>query len=397
MDSIPAFNDVQSTKIPANALPQSEEELLAWVRLSRSRRVGPSTFIRLIREHSHAEAALNALPQVAVKAGARGYAPCSVAQAEAEMEAGLKAGAELLCLGGPGYPPHLALIPDPPPLLWAIGDVSLAAKPTVGLVGARNASSLGQRMARILAEELGGEGYVIASGMARGVDAAAHKASLATGSIAVLAGGVETVYPRENKALWSELATEGLIVSEAPVGTAPQARHFPRRNRIISGISLGVVVIEGAAKSGSLITARNALDQGREVMAVPGSPLDPRASGCNMLLRDGAGLVRSGADVIEHLNGAAQRYLPMDMPDVHIAHPPAYTEKTAPPAEKTINKTDQPLPAAIKSILSTAPIPEDTLIRESGLTTPEAMELILEMELAGEIKRHPGGMLSLAG
>ncbi len=381
----------QSQKIPASALPQSEEELLAWLRLARSRRVGPGTFIRLLREHGHAGAALAALPGVAAAAGVKGYAPCPPDHANAELEAGFKAGAELLCLGAPEYPPHLALIPDPPPVLWAIGDPGLAQRPAVGLVGARNASSLGQRMARILAEELGPAGYVITSGLARGVDTAAHIASLETGTVAVLAGGVDVVYPRENKALWQQICQQGLVVSEAPIGTAPQARHFPRRNRIISGISLGIVVIEGAAKSGSLITARNALDQGREVMAVPGSPLDPRASGCNMLLRDGAGLVRSGADVIAYLQSAAQGVLDMDAPEAPPSppHPPARPL----PAEKA----DSPSRAAnLKALLSTAPIPEDTLIRESGLPTPKAMEMIFDLEMAGEITRHPGGLLSLA-
>ncbi len=379
-----------SQKIPTSALPQSEAEVLAWLRLARSHRVGPSTFIRLLREHKDAEAALAALPQVASSAGAISYTPCRADQANAEMEAGFKAGAELLCLGTPEYPPHLALISDPPPVLWAMGDPALAHRPTVGLVGARNASSLGQRMARILAEELGPAGYTIASGLARGVDTAAHLASLESGTIAVLAGGVDVIYPRENKALWEQIAHRGLVVSEAPIGTSPQARHFPKRNRIISGMSLGIVVIEGAAKSGSLITARNALDQGREVMAVPGSPLDPRATGCNMLLRDGAGLVRSGADVIEYLESATQGMMDFSTP-TGITPP-----QTAKPIRSAASQsTSHPIAPNLKSLLSTAPVPEDTLIRESGLPTPKAMELIFDLEMAGEITRHPGGMLSL--
>jgi len=374
-----------SQKIPPSAMPQSEDEILAWLRLARSRRVGPSTFIRLLREHGNAETALKALPQVASQAGAKGYTPCPADHANAELEAGFKCGAELLCLGTPEYPPHLALISDPPPVLWAIGDPGLAHRPTVGLVGARNASSLGQRMARLLAQELGPAGYVIASGLARGVDTAAHHASLETGTIAVLAGGVDVIYPRENKDLWQQIAHQGLVVSEAPIGTSPQARHFPKRNRIISGMSLGIVVIEGAAKSGSLITARNALDQGREVMAVPGSPLDPRAIGCNMLLRDGAGLVRSAADVIEYLESAAQGILEIPMPEL----------KTIPAPSSAKLMSSSSIPTNLKSLLSTAPIPEDTLIRESGLPTPKAMELIFDLELSGEITRHPGGLLSL--
>ena len=380
------ISTVQSTKIPPDALPQSEEEVLAWLRLSRSHRVGPSTFIRLIREHGSAESALAALPQVAASAGASRYAPCSAEHANAELEAGFKAGAELLCLGAPEYPPHLALIPDPPPVLWAIGNPELAHRQAIGLVGARNASSLGQRMAKLLAQELGAAGYIITSGLARGVDTSAHEASLNTGTIAVLAGGVDNVYPRENKALWQQIGAHGLIVSEAPMGTSPQARHFPKRNRIISGISLGIVVIEGAAKSGSLITARNALDQGREVMAVPGSPLDPRASGCNMLLRDGAGLVRSGADVIEFMESPSQDLFAFSPPE--ISAPPEPTPVVSPAAA--------PLPlSGLKAMLSAAPISEDTLIRESGLPTPQAMEVIFDLELAGEIIRHPGGLLSL--
>jgi len=373
-----------SQKIPQQALPQSEAEQLAWLRLARSRRVGPSTFIRLMRAHGHAEAALAALPEIAQAAGASGYAPCPPDLANAELEAGFKAGAQLLCLGTPEYPPHLALIADPPPVLWAIGNPTLAHRPAVGLVGARNASSLGQRMARILAQELGPLGYTITSGLARGVDTAAHHASLETGTIAVLAGGVDVIYPRENKALWAQICQHGLVVSEAPVGTAPQARHFPKRNRIISGISLGIVVIEGAAKSGSLITARNALDQGREVMAVPGSPLDPRASGCNMLLRDGAGLVRAGADVAEYLESAAQGVMAMEVKTKATAAP----RPTSPPRST--------IAPSLKALLSSAPITEDTLIRESGLPTPQAMAQIFDLEMAGVITRHPGGLLSLA-
>jgi len=376
--------DVQSSKIPASALPASADGRLTWLRLARSSRVGPSTFIRLLRAHGTAQAALEALPHVAAEAGARGYSACGFAEAEAEIEAAHRAGAHMLCLGAPDYPPHLALIPDPPPLLWAIGAPGLAHRPAVGLVGARNASSVGLRMARLLAEELGAAGYMVASGLARGVDTAAHNASLATGSIAALAGGVDTVYPRENRALWQSMAERGLLLSEAAMGTAPQARHFPRRNRIISGVALGIVVIEGAAKSGSMITARNALDQGREVMAVPGSPLDPRASGCNMLLRDGAALIRSAADIIECLASPAQPGLPLDFSPPQPAPQPAPRPAPAAPAP------------GLLALLSTTPIAEDTLIREIGLPTDKAMELIFGMELAGEITRHPGGMLSRA-
>ncbi|MCF6272755.1 MAG: DNA-processing protein DprA [Rhodobacteraceae bacterium] len=387
MNDQPDFFAQRSTKIPISALPHNNHDRLLWLQLARSRRVGPATFIRLIREAGSAALALQNLPRIASAAGARGYAPCSPQQAEAEMEAAHTVGATMLCLGAPDYPPQLALIPDPPPLLWAIGDPALAFKPVVGLVGARNASSLGQRMARKLAQELGESGFVIASGLARGIDTAAHHASIKSGTIAVLAGGVDNIYPRENKALWQQIAEQGVLLSEAPMGSAPQARHFPRRNRIISGVALGVVIIEGALKSGSLITARDALDQGREVMAVPGSPLDPRASGCNVLLRDGAGLVRSGADVIEYIAVAGP-----DRPS--LARPDTPRPVLLPPTALPL-KSNSPAPH-LKSLLGFAPTSEDTLIRETGLPTPQAIELILEMELAGEITRHPGGLLSLA-
>lgn len=384
MSDVSAFFETKSAKIPASALPRTAADQATWLQLARSRRVGPATFIRLIREHGSAAAALQALPKVAADAGARGYAPCNQRDVDAELEAAHKVGAQMLCLGTHQYPPLLALIPDPPPLVWAIGDPELATQPAVGLVGARNSSSLGQRMAAKLASELGEAGYVIASGMARGVDTAAHNASLKTGTIAVLAGGVETVYPRENQALWEQLSQQGLILSEAPIGTAPQARHFPKRNRIISGLSAGIVVIEGAAKSGSLITARNALDQGREVMAVPGSPLDPRATGCNMLLRDGAALIRSAADIIECLAGSNQpQFTLTTAPVPHRPTKPPATPKARPPENH------------IKSLLSIVPTPEDSIIRESALPAPDVLEIICDMELAGTIQRHPGGMISL--
>ena len=295
-----------TAKIPPEALPRSEAGRLDWLRLARSRRVGPATFIRLLREYGSAGAALEALPRIAATAGVGSYAAVSRAEAEAEVRAAETAGARALLLGAPDYPGLLATIADPPPLLWALGDPRLAARPVVALVGARNASALGCRMAARLAAELGQAGFVVASGLARGIDASAHRAALATGTIAAQAGGVDDIYPPENAALAAEIAGAGLRLSEMPMGHAPRAQDFPRRNRIVSGLALGVVVVEGAARSGSLITARNALDQGREVMAVPGNPMDGRAGGCNQLIRDGATLVRSATDVLEAL--AARRW-----------------------------------------------------------------------------------------
>ncbi|MCX7646152.1 MAG: DNA-processing protein DprA, partial [Rhodobacteraceae bacterium] len=288
---------------PPLAPPTTEEDALRWLRLVRSPRVGPATFFRLTAEHGSVAAALDALPSIARAAGVEDYAPCPASRAAAELAAGRKAGARLLCLGDADYPPLLAEIADPPPLLWALGDTALLGRPAVAIVGARNASSLGLRMAKALARGLGEAGCVTVSGLARGVDAACHLASLETGTVAVVAGGVDVVYPPENAALARDVAARGLILSEQPMGLEPLARHFPRRNRIVAGIARAVVVVEAAAKSGSLITARLALEQGREVMAVPGHPFDARAGGCNQLIRDGAVLVRGAGDVLAALDG----------------------------------------------------------------------------------------------
>jgi len=277
--------------------PTTEEDMLSWLRLIRSRRVGPGSFLRLMTEYGSAAAALDALPKVAQTAGVRDYAPFPRAEAEAEIAAARRVGAVMLCLGDPRYPAALADISDAPPVLWCRGELALLARPAVALVGARNASSLGVRTARMLAAALGEAGFTVVSGLARGIDAAAHEAALAGGTVAVLAGGVDVIYPPENAPLAARIAAEGLLLSEQPIGLAPQARHFPRRNRIVSGLALGVVVVEGATRSGSLITAGDALEQGREVMAVPGHPFDARAGGCNALIRDGATLVRSAADI----------------------------------------------------------------------------------------------------
>ena len=274
------------------------------LRLLRSRRVGPTTWHRMMAEHGSASDALAALPQVARAAGVTDYSPCPEAVVAAELRAGQRAGATLLRWGTPAYPAALAEIDDAPPFLWALGTLDLLSRPMIAMVGARNASSLGTRMARKLAADLGEAGFVVVSGLARGIDAAAHLAALPSGTIAVQAGGVDTIYPTENADLAHAIADRGLRLSEAAMGVHPQARHFPARNRIIAGLARAVVVVEAAAKSGSLITARNALDQHREVLAVPGHPFDGRAAGCNFLLRDGATLVRDARDVIEAIGPA---------------------------------------------------------------------------------------------
>lgn len=372
----------RSAKIPPEALPRSEDERLDWLRLARSRRVGPATFIRLIREHGSAAAALGALPGLAAAAGVRGYAAATRAEARAEMAAGAAAGARLALLGEAAYPPLLAAVADPPPALWARGDLRLAARPAVALVGARNASALGCRMAARLARDLGAAGLAVVSGLARGVDASAHQAALPTGTIAAMAGGVDVVYPPENAALTARIAAEGLALSEMPPGHAPRAQDFPRRNRVISGLAYGVVVVEGAERSGSLITARDALDQGREVMAVPGSPLDPRAAGCNALIREGATLVRSAADVLEALAAALA-----EAPPRRAVAAPAPAPVQAPmPAEG--------LGGRLLELLGPSPSPEDLLIRASGAAPSAVAAALAELELEGAVLRHPGGLLS---
>ncbi|MCB1363599.1 MAG: DNA-processing protein DprA [Rhodobacteraceae bacterium] len=365
--------------------PTTEEDRFSWLRLLRSRRVGVATFHRLLAEHGTAQNALSALPEVARAAGVDGYETCPAGVVTAEIKAAKAADARLLCLGAPDYPGPLAEIADAPPLLWAIGDTALLSRPMIALVGARNASSLGTRMARALAHDLGSEGFVVVSGLARGVDAAAHLAALKTGTVAVMAGGVDVIYPSENTGLALDIARQGLRISEQPMGLAPMARHFPARNRIISGLVRAVVVVEAAAKSGSLITARDALDQGREVLAVPGHPLDARASGCNMLIRDGAQLVRNAADVIAALPAPAPA--PAPARDLLSDLPP-------PPERRGLRETAA-LHQEILSRLGPSPTAEDQLIRDLAAPAGQVAPALVDLELDGRISRQAGGLLSL--
>ncbi|MEE4117455.1 MAG: DNA-processing protein DprA [Paracoccaceae bacterium] len=406
---------------------------MSWLRLLRSRRVGPTTFRRLIAQHEgSAEAALAELPKIAAAAGAEGYVPCPPAQARAELEAGRRAGAVPLFLDHPAFPDLLRDRDDTPPLLWARGELSLLARPAVGLVGARNASSLGLRMARSLARGLGAAGFVTVSGLARGIDAAAHGASLETGTIAVLAGGVDVPYPPENEGLLRQIAGAGLVLSEMPPGLRPQARHFPRRNRIIAALGRALVVVEAAARSGSLITARDAADLGREVLAVPGHPFDARAAGCNILIRDGAALVRGPDDVRAALGpaisaeaGAApprEAARPAAAPRSETPRPaldaPAIPtgpdttrHRSGPPVARAADASgtppgrpdgarprsglpDGPARAAILERLGAAPIDEDSLLRDSGLARPSFAATLTELEMDGLVRRAPGGLLS---
>ncbi|MFB9151489.1 DNA-processing protein DprA [Roseovarius ramblicola] len=377
--------------------PTTEDERVQWLRLLRSRRVGPRTFHRLIAEHGSAAAALDALPEVARAAGVPDYRACPAGVAEAELRAGAAAGARLLTCAEPAYPAALRDLTDAPPVLWIMGDPAIFARPAIALVGARNASSLGLRMARSLAAELAGQGRVIVSGLARGIDTAAHRASLEHGTIAAMAGGVDVIYPAENAGLSGDILRRGLRLSEHPPGLVPQARHFPARNRLISGLASAVVVVEAAAKSGSLITARSALDQGREVMAVPGHPIDARAAGCNMLIRDGATLVRSAADVIEALPRQSAPHQ-ADMPLAPAttgtgAAPPPPGDDT--PPSRTLRDTAA-LHRQILSRLGPSPLAEDQLIRDLASPAQAVTPALVALELDGRITRHPGGLVSLA-
>ncbi len=384
--------------------PTTEDDRLSWLRLIRSRRIGPATFHRLIAEHGCAATALAELPAMARAAGLADYTPCPEGVALAELRAGSRAGARLLLYGTPDYPDLLAGLPDAPPLLWSLGDQTLLHRPAIALVGARNASSLGGRMARLLAEDLGKAGLVVVSGLARGIDTVAHRAALATGTAAVLAGGLDITYPPENAALMRDIATQGLLVTEQPFGLEPQARHFPLRNRIIAGLSRAVVVVEAAAQSGSLITARLALDQGREVLAVPGHPFDGRAGGCNLLIRDGATLVRGAEDVVAVLQRLPDR---AGWP----AGPDRGTQVAASAGIGRGDTTPRPGPAAlpgptavgpdlcgrILSLLGPSPVPEDQLIRDLGLPVSAVAPELVTLEVEGRILRQPGGMVALAG
>ncbi len=371
---------VSSTHPPL--LPTTEEDLFNRLRLLRSRRVGVATYHRLLAEHGSAADALRALPDVAKAAGVSGYEICPEGVVTAELKAGKAAGAQLVMHGSPAYPSSLYDIADAPPLMWVLGHTALLQRPMIALVGARNASSLGTRMAKRLAEDLTKAGFAVVSGLARGIDAAAHHGALAGGTIAVMAGGVDTIYPAENTQLAQDIAKRGVRLSEIPMGLQPQARHFPMRNRIISGLARAVVVVEAAGKSGSLITARNALDQGRDVLAVPGHPLDARAWGCNLLIRDGATLVRSAEDVIDALT-----------PVVEAPKAPAPDLPEVAPQERTLRDIAA-LHSEILSRLSAAPIAEDQLMRDIKVTATDVAPVLIDLELDGKITRHAGGLLA---
>ena len=362
--------------------PENEEDALIWLQLLRSPRVGPKTFFRLLDEHGSAIAARDALPAVAESAGLKKYELAPMDAVRREYDAGVRFGASLIAFGSRAYPVHLQDVDDAPPLIWASGQVDILRKSSIAIVGSRNASSLGQRMTRALAKKLGEAGKVIVSGLARGIDATAHEAALPTGTIAVVAGGVDVIYPIENRDLTGQIRQQGVIISEQPMGLKPQARHFPRRNRLISGAAQALVVVEAAAKSGSLITARDALDQGREVMAVPGHPFDARASGSNVLIRDGATLVRGAEDILEALERPARRKTQQ-------------TDVVVPLDPRQVTRANNGLRDRILCHLGHAPLAEDQLIRDLALPAAEVTASLTELEISGDIVRASGGLLSL--
>ena len=367
----------------------TEAERLDWLRLARSENVGPITFFALLARFGTPAEVLDALPALARRGGRRRpIKVCSRAAVERETEALDRLGGHLIALGEPGYPPALAAIDDPPPVIALRGRIDLLASDCIAVVGARNASANGLHFAERLAAGLGAAGLTVVSGMARGIDARAHTGALATGTVAIMGGGVDVLYPKENRSLFERLLGEGAVVSEAPLGTVPIGRHFPRRNRIIAGFSRGVVVVEGAARSGSLITARLALEQGREVMAVPGSPLDPRSSGPNRLIRQGATLVESADDVLEALAEGGREVLGEPRQrwpsDAALGAP----EDDEAPA----NARD-----ALTALLGPSPVPVDLLVRQSRLTPAMVATILLELELAGRLERQPGNRVSLSG
>jgi DNA processing protein len=363
----------------------ADDDRLDRLRLLRSRRVGPATFHRLISEHGSARSALDALPGIARAAGVEAYEVCPLGVVQAELRQGRALGARLLMHGEGDYPATLADIADAPPILWALGDVALLNRPMVAMVGARNASSLGVRMARRLGLGLSEAGVTVVSGLARGIDAAAHEAALEHPgrTIAVMAGGIDVIYPPENTALARHIAERGCRISEHPPGLEPQARHFPLRNRIVAGLARAVIVVEAAAKSGSLITAKAALDYGREVMAVPGHPFDARASGCNMLIRDGAVLVRSTADVQEAL-GLPGR----PEPELRLQPLPGPESPQRPLKDIAV------LHSMILARLGPSPLAEDQLVRDLQVSPAQLAPELLNLELEGRIARQPGGLLS---
>jgi len=358
---------------------------IAWLRLIRTPTIGPVTFRQLINRTGSAEAALDAVPSLAKKVGAPAKIP-SISEAEDEIAAVAARGGHMVAMGEPGYPPHLQHISGAPPLLSLVGGEKLDLERMVAVVGARNASAAGQRMTEVLSTGLGQQGFTVVSGLARGIDAAAHRAALPTGTIAVLAGGLDRIYPSENVPLADAIIAEGgMVLTEMPMGWEPRAQDFPRRNRLVSGSSLGVVVVEAAKRSGSLITARLALEQNREFFAIPGSPLDPRSEGGNHLIQQGAKLVTCADDIIESLTGIDLSRQTLFEPEWQPS-PDEQAEIIDPTSDDRLLLLDA---------LSPAPTAVDQLISTTGLRAPVVQMLLLELDIAGRIEWSSGQLVAL--
>jgi DNA processing protein len=362
----------------------TDAQRIAWLRLIRSENVGHRTFHNLLDHFGDAASALEALPDLVRKGGGNSRRLCSTEDAEKEMASLARMGARIVALGEPDYPPALAAGDGAPPLLTVLGNAACLQRPIIAIVGARNASAAGRSFAAKLARDLGDAGFLIASGLARGIDTAAHEASIATGTIAVLAGGPDRIYPAENAPLLTRILDGGAAVTEMPLGWEPRAKDFPRRNRIIAGLARGIVVVEAALRSGSLITARLGNELGREVMAAPGSPLDPRCEGSNALLRDGATLITSAAHVIEALAPSIAGEIERPARSFAQSAPPP----PAPPADDLVR-------AKVLELLGPSPAGMDEIVRLSGAPARMVQLILLELEMAGRLERHLGGRISL--
>jgi DNA processing protein len=370
-------------KNPNIGVRLTEAERLDWLRLIRSQNIGPRTFRTLINHYGGARAALDALPELARRGGAAAPARiCTADEAEREFAASRRIGISWIALGEPDYPPRLGMIDDPPPLLAVRGDMAALPQPMIAVVGSRNASAAGAKFAERISRDLSEAGLIVVSGLARGIDVAAHRASLTSGTVAVLAGGHDHIYPAEHAPLLDQILATGAAVTEMPLDWQPRGRDFPRRNRLISGLALGVVVVEAARRSGSLITARLALEQGREVFAVPGSPLDPRAEGANGLLKQGATLVTEADDVLAVLRPILGRRV-----EAAVEEP-----ESAPPAPAEPDGGER---ARIVALLGPTPVSIDDLVRLSQSSPAIVRTVLLELEIAGRLERHGGGLVSL--
>lgn len=360
-----------------------ESERVAWLRLARTESIGPASFAALIARFGDARDALKEAPRLARRGGAAGELRIPTeADARAEIDALAELGGRLIASVEPEFPIGLAVLDPPPPVISVLGRLEILQREMVAIVGARNASALGIKFASQLARDLGESGLMVASGLARGIDHAAHSGSLDTGTVAVVAGGIDVIYPPENASLYAKIARQGAVIAELPLHTAPLARHFPRRNRLISGLARGVVVVEAAERSGSLITASYALEQGREVFAVPGSPLDPRARGSNRLIREGATLTETAEDVLAVLR-------PMFG---HSFQEPI--QPHSPPAAPSPADRAEGIRALVEEKLGPEPVEIDELIRQCGVPAAEVLTVLLELELAGRVQRHPGNRIA---